>query len=77
MAKKALIDFTDKELADELRANVEHLMHTPASVREEIHRRSQDKNTKALNRWTFVIAAATFVNAVATCILVLRVVGVL
>ncbi|HEX8128815.1 MAG TPA: hypothetical protein VF527_06920 [Pyrinomonadaceae bacterium] len=72
MSKKALIDFSDKELEDSLRQSIEHVQYSPANYREEMFRRSQDRNTAALNRWTLVIALATVVNALATVALLMR-----
>ena len=75
MSQKPLIDFTDKELYDALRHGVKDVHYFPKSYQDEISRRSQDKNTKALNIWTYVIAIATLINAIATLILVLKSIG--
>jgi len=75
MSQKPLIDFTDKELYDALRHEIKNVHYSAANYQEEISRRSQDRNTKALNIWTYVIAIATLINAIATLILVLKSVG--
>jgi Group II intron, maturase-specific domain len=70
--QKALVDFTDKELCDALRSSVENVVYSPANYREEMFRGSQDRNTKALNRWSAVIALATLINAIASTLLLFR-----
>ena len=67
--QKALIDFTDAELQIALRNSIEYVQYSPANYREEIFRRSQNSNTKALNRWTLVITLATVANATAALLL--------
>jgi hypothetical protein len=61
MSQKPLIDFTDKELYDALRHEIKSVHYFAASYQEEI--------------WTYVIAIATLINAIATLILVLKSVG--
>ncbi len=75
MANKSLIDLTEKELKKALRSSIEYVTYSPADLREEIFRKSQDRNTKALNRWTIVMAIATLLNSIATCLLILRALG--
>jgi hypothetical protein len=68
MPQKPLVDFTDKELYDALHHEVEHVHYWVNSYYDEFVRRSNVKHTKVLNRWTIVIALATFINTVATVI---------
>jgi len=75
MSQKPLIDFTDKELYDALRHEIKSVHYFAANYQEEISRPSQDRNTKALNIWTYVIAIATLINAITTLIPVLKSVG--
>jgi hypothetical protein len=72
MSQRPLVDFTDKELYVALRHVSENVHYWAKDYHDEIFRRSQDKNTKALNLWTFVIALATLMNAIAAIILLLK-----
>ncbi len=75
MSQKPLVDFTDEELYDALRHEAKNVHYFAKDYQDEISRRSQDKNTKALNIWTYVIAIATLINAIATLYLVLKTIG--
>jgi hypothetical protein len=75
MSQKPLIDFTDKELYDALHHEVKNVVYFANDYIGEMSRRSQDRNTKALNIWTYVIAIATLINAIATLFLVLKSIG--
>jgi hypothetical protein len=67
--KRPLIDFSDREVKGELRRLSPRIEWSYAAYREELFRRSQDRNTRALNRWTAVIVVATAANVIATLIL--------
>ena len=70
--KKSLIDFTDDELLQAYRNNIEHVDWSPANYREEMFRRSQERSVRAYNRWTSVIALATLINTIAIIIQLLK-----
>lgn len=72
---KALTDYTDKELRQALRDSVSNVQYSPNDYREEMFRRSQDNNTKALNTWTFVIALATLFNTLIVLVQLLKNLG--
>ena len=59
--KKSLIDFTDRELLEAYRNSIENVQWSPANYRKEMFWRSQERNTKAYNLWTSIIALATLV----------------
>ena len=61
---KAIIDLTDEELDEFIRHGANY-PDRRQEARSERDYRSQNKNTKALNRWTVVIALATLLNAIA------------
>jgi hypothetical protein len=63
--KKSLIDFTDKELLEAYRNSIENVQWSPANYRKEMFWRSQERNTRAYNLWTAIIALATLVNTLA------------
>jgi hypothetical protein len=66
--RKSLIDFTDKELLEAYRSSIENVQWSPANYRKEMFWRSQERNTRAYNWWTAIIAIATLVNALAILI---------
>ena len=65
---KSLIDFTDKELLEAYRNSIETVQWSPANYRKEMFWRSQERNTRAYNLWTAIIAIATLVNTLAILI---------
>jgi hypothetical protein len=67
--RPTLLDISDRELRDEIRKKAPRLVWSYSDCREELFRRSQDRNTRALNRWTVVIVVATTANVIATLIL--------
>jgi hypothetical protein len=75
--KKSLIDLTDKELLEAYRNSIKDAQWSPANYRKEMFWRSQERNAKAYNRWTFVIALATLINTIAIIFQVLKGIGLL
>ena len=73
--KKSLIDFTDKELLEAYRNSIENVQWSPANYRKEMFWRSQERNTKAYNVWTSIIALATLVNTLAILVQMLKGLG--
>jgi hypothetical protein len=72
---KAIIDLDDQEIEELIRSGSDP--YTKDQARAERDYRSQNKNTKALNRWTLFMALATLLNSIATCVLVVRALGAL
>ena len=70
--KKSLIDFTDDELLKAYRSSIKTAQWTPANYRKEMFWRSQERNTRAYNLWTAIIAVATLVNTLAILIHLFR-----
>jgi hypothetical protein len=73
--KKSLIDFTDRELLEAYRNSIENVQWSPANYRKEMFWRSQERNTKAYNVWTSIIAVATLVNTLAILVQLLKGLG--
>jgi hypothetical protein len=73
--KKSLIDFTDRELLEAYRNSIENVQWSPANYRKEMFWRSQERNTKAYNLWTSIIALATLVNTLAILVQLLKGLG--
>lgn len=73
--KKSLIDFTDRELLEAYRNSIENVQWSPANYRKEMFWRSQERNTKAYNLWTSIIALATLVNTLAILFQLLKGLG--
>jgi hypothetical protein len=73
--KKSLIDFTDKELLEAYRNSIENANWSPANYRKEMFWRSQERNTRAYNLWTSIIALATLVNTLAIVLQLLKGLG--
>jgi hypothetical protein len=73
--KKSLIDFTDRELLEAYRNSIENVQWSPANYRKEMFWRSQERNTKAYNVWTSIIALATLVNTLAILVQMLKGLG--
>jgi hypothetical protein len=73
--KKSLIDFTDKELLEAYRNSIKDVEWSPANYRKEMFWRSQERNTKAYNVWTSIIALATLLNTVAIVLQLLKGLG--
>jgi hypothetical protein len=74
MAAKALIDYSDDELRDAYRTSVTRVEYSSTNYWEELLGRQQ-RRARALNRWTFVMAIATLVNAGAAVVLLVRALG--
>ena len=66
--KKSLMEMSNEELLNAYRSVDSNTNYGAAHYREEILRRSQDKNTAALHRWNIVIAVATLVNTIAVIV---------
>jgi hypothetical protein len=75
--EKSLIDFTDNELLEAYRNSIRNVHWSPANYRKEMFWRSQERNTKAYNRWTAIIAFATLINTIAILIQLLKALGLL
>lgn len=73
--QKPLIDFTQNELHDAIRASAEHVEYSYTNYRDELFRRSQDEHTKALNKWTKIMAIATVFVTIATIVNVIVVIA--
>ena len=73
--KKSLVDFTDRELLEAYRNSIENVQWSPANYRKEMFWRSQERNTKAYNVWTSIIAVATLVNTLAILVQLLKGLG--
>jgi hypothetical protein len=73
--KKSLIDFTDRELLEVYRKSIKDVEWSPANYRKEMFWRSQERNTKAYNVWTSIIALATLVNTIAIVLQLLKGLG--
>jgi len=73
--KKSLIDFTDRELLEAYRNSIDNVQWSPANYRKEMFWRSQERNTKAYNLWTSIIALATLVNTLAILFQLLKGLG--
>ena len=71
MSKSSLIDLSDDELLQILRAVDKHTVYAFNDYYAELCRRSQEKNTKAMNNWTKIIALSTTIYTLATIILVI------
>ena len=69
MAKKPLTKYSDEELNDALEHEIQNVHYWARDYMDEITLRREDRNTKTLNRLTFVIAGATLVNTIATVVL--------
>jgi hypothetical protein len=70
--KTSLIDLSDEELLTAYRNSIENAQWTPANYRKEMFWRSQERNTKAYNRWTKIIALATLINTIAIIVQLLK-----
>lgn len=68
MSKKALIDFTDKDLRDSIRNKAENVVYSYSDYRDEMFRRSQIRIANALNILTLVITIATIIDVVVTIV---------
>lgn len=75
LPNKAIIDLTDEDLEAIIRDGANY-PYNREQARLERDYRSRNKNTKALNRWTRVIAIATILYSIATIALTLRALGV-
>jgi hypothetical protein len=70
--KTSLIDLSDEELLAAYRDSIGNAQWTPANYRKEMFWRSQERNTKAYNRWTKIIALATLINTIAIIVQLLK-----
>jgi hypothetical protein len=59
---------SEQELLDGLRQRAPHTELSYGNYYEELFRRSQDRHTREVRRWTRVIAVATVVNVVVALI---------
>lgn len=66
--RQPLIDLTREELTDLLRKEAEHVNYSYDAFLDEIKRRSQDRNTKAMIGLTWAIVALGFLQVIATFI---------
>jgi len=73
--KKSLIDFSDRELLEAYRNSIENVQWSPANYRKEMFWRAQERNTKAYNLWTSIIAIATLANTIAIILQLLKGLG--
>ncbi len=64
MSKKALVDFTDKDLSNALEKSAENVVYSYADYRDEMFRRSQIRIANALNILTLVITVATVITVI-------------
>ena len=68
--KKGLLDMTNEELRKAYRQNVERVQWSANDYYREIERRNQEKHSKAMWAFTFVITVSTLIAtlvAVARC----------
>jgi hypothetical protein len=75
--KKPLVDFEDAELYTAYRQSLRNVEYIANNYYEEIVRRSEDRHTRAMRRWTAVMAGATLVNTLAILVQLLRTFGLL
>ena len=73
--KKSLIDFTDRELLEAYRNSIENVQWSPANQPKELFWRMQERNTRAYNLWTAIIAVATLANTIAIVLQLLKGLG--
>jgi hypothetical protein len=66
--RPTLLDLSDRELRDEIRKKAPRLVWSYSDCREELFRRSQDRNADIIAQWTKWISIATIVNVFAALV---------
>lgn len=68
MENKTLPNLTDEEIKAMLREKIQRSNFTYNDLREELFRRSQDRNADIIAQWTKWISIATIVNVFAALV---------